>query len=411
MSCGLSNRVQRQCLPNAALAVAIILLVGCSSKNSITNLEPIKTGGGYQTEYREKANSKDFKITPVSVLADQSKCAPQSAVSKSADTLQDEERLSPGDLIDIVIGNDETLSGKYEISVDGKIKVRGLASVEAFGRDVKNVEQQITGALVAAKYYNIAPPVSVRLSDYGVARVFVSGAVFESGSVTLGGSAASINNDSTREQAIGAYTDSRRLSRAIQHAGGIRPDADLSRIVLKRGNVRKMVDLRSAINGGAFTDDLLIAGDQIEVPSRGCFQSELVKPSEISPVGVKVFMSNLTEPSTSNANSAINKDTREMQYGTRFLQTIISMNCVGGSKLTNASRSAVLFSRNPMTGKSVVIERNIEELLRHADRDEYDPYILPNDSLACYDSGATDIFKVAQGFGIVASSIIMGRGL
>jgi polysaccharide biosynthesis/export protein len=410
VSCSLSFEFKRRLLANVGNFFALVMLASCSAEEAITNLEPIAKGGGYQTEYRSKTTLEDFKIKPVS-MSEYNTCVSQPPKTSSPKPLQDEERLSPGDLVDIVIGSDETLSGKYEVSVDGQIKVRGLASVVAFDRNVTNVEQQISKALVTAKYYDIAPPVSVRLSDYGVARVFVSGAVFESSSVTLGGSAASINNDSTREQAIGAYTDSRRLSRALQHAGGVRPDADLSRVVLKRGHRRKIVDLRPAITGEPFTDDLLIAGDQIEVPSRGCFQSELVRPSEISPVGVKVFMSNLTEPATSNANSAINKDTREMQYGTRFLQTIVSMNCVGGSKLTNASRSAVLFSRNPVTGKSVVIERNIEDLLRNADRDDYDPYILPNDALACYDSRTTDVFKVAQGFGIVASSIILGRGL
>lgn len=228
--------------------------------------------------------------------------------------------------------------------------------------------------------------------------------------VTIGGSAAT-GDDNTRVQTLGAATENRRLSRALQSAGGVRPDADLSRVVVKRNGRRMTVDLRNAITGGMFDDMIILAGDEVTVPSLGCFQPALVTPSAVSPPGAKVFMSNLTEPALSNSSSAIGKDTRELRYGTRMLQAVVSMNCVGGSKLTNANRKAVLYTRNPESGKSIVIERDIEDLLRNADRDDYDPFILPNDALACYDSTTTDIFKVAQGFGIVAGAVVLGRGL
>jgi polysaccharide biosynthesis/export protein len=388
-----------------------IVLAGCSASQMITNLEPISEGKGYQAEYRARHQLDDIHIEPASNEMNMFKCALQPIRSPKPSIVRDEERLSPGDIVDIAIGNDETLSGKYEVSVDGKIKVRGLSAVTAMGRTAANVSEHISHALVADNFYDRSPLVSVRLMDYGSVRAFVSGAVFEAGSVRLGGSAISNNNDITREQALGATTDGRRLSRALQSAGGIRPDADLSRVSITRSGKTQIVDLRQAFIGGRFRDDLILEGDEIDVPSRGCFQSDLVKPSSISPVGVKVFVSNLTEPALSNANSSNNKDTREMPYGTRFLQTVIGMNCAGGSKLTNASRSAVLFSRNPVTGKSVVIERNIEDMIRQANRDDYDPYILPNDALACYDSKSTDVVNVAKGFGIVAGSLILGRGL
>jgi polysaccharide biosynthesis/export protein len=393
------------------LCSVVVALTGCSASQTITNLEPISEGKGYQAEYRARYQPDDIHIEPASNEMNMVKCAWQPIRGKKPMIVRDEERLSPGDIVEVTIGNDETLSGKYEVSVDGKIKVRGLSAVSAMGRTTTNVSEGISHALVAANFYDRAPLISVRLMDYGSVRAFVSGAVFEAGSVRLGGSAVSNNNDITREQALGATTDGRRLSRALQSAGGIRPDADLSRVSITRFGKTQIIDLRQAFVGGRYRDDLIIEGDEIDVPSRGCFQADLVKPSSISPVGVKVFISNLTDPALSNANSANNKDTREMPYGTRFLQTVIGMNCAGGSKLTNASRSAVLFSRNPVTGKSVVIERNIEDLIRHANRDDYDPYILPNDALACYDSKTTDVVNVARGFGIVAGSLILGRGL
>jgi polysaccharide export outer membrane protein len=82
------------------------------------------------------------------------------------------------------------------------------------------------------------------------------------------------------------------------------------------------------------------------------------------------------------------------------MQVIIDANCVGGSRATSANRSVVLFSRNPLTGVSVVIERQIEDLLRRADRDDFDPYLLPGDAMACYDSTITNIAEIARVLGL-----------
>ena len=132
-----------------------------------------------------------------------------------------------------------------------------------------------------------------------------------------------------------------------------------------------------------------------------------MRPSPISPPGVTLYMSNLTQPATGNAESAIGRDVREVPYGTRYLQAVVDTNCVGGAKTTNANRSAVLFTRNPMTGNSIVIERNIEKLLRRGDRDDYDPYVLPGDAIACYDSKATGLTEVARAVGIVGAAALL----
>ncbi|MDE2385088.1 MAG: polysaccharide biosynthesis/export family protein [Alphaproteobacteria bacterium] len=397
---------------NGAICAALIpaLLAGCSSHSPITNLEPVAEGRSYQAEYRAQGSAKDVRITPTSASADESRCLSQAPATSAPVPFLATEMLNTGDLLDVAIGTDVTLSGKYEVSSDGAVKIRDVAPVMAFGRSVDDVARDIAKALVKSKFYNVAPAISVRLADYGAARVFVSGAVFEAGDVGVGGSAAT-DKDTARVDAIGANTQGRRLSHALQNAGGVRPDADLSRIEVTRGARKMVIDARAAITGGRFNDMILLEGDQINVPSRNCFQSALVTPSVVSPPGAKVFMSNLTEPATNNASSAINKDTRELRYGTRMFQALVGMNCVGGSKMTNAGRTAILYSRNPESGKSIVIERNIEELVRNANRDDYDPFILPNDALACYDSGATDVVKVAQSFGIVAGAVVLGRGL
>ena len=119
-------------------------------------------------------------------------------------------------------------------------------------------------------------------------------------------------------------------------------------------------------------------------------------PSAITAAGIKVFMSNLTLPAAGNAISAIGKDAQELRYGTRFIQAAVGMNCVGGIRATNAPRSVVLFSHNPVNGESVVVSRDIEDLEHRSDRDDFNPYLLPGDALACYDSTQTNLVAIAQ---------------
>lgn len=77
------------------------------------------------------------------------------------------------------------------------------------------------------------------------------------------------------------------------------------------------------------------------------------------------------------------------------------MNCVGGTAALNAGRYAVLFTRTPISGLSIVIERCIEDLLRREGRDDLDPCILPDDALACSDSAVTNIAEVVKILGVV----------
>ncbi|PWJ21419.1 polysaccharide biosynthesis/export family protein [Jannaschia seohaensis] len=314
------------------------------------------------------------------------------------------EVLSPGDLLQIFVEQDDVFTGDYVIGVDGRVRMPFARPVAAAGRSPAEVEAAIAAALVAEQIYDDTPSVSVLLGDYAEAAVFVSGAVFEPRQVVVGGSNAQ-TRDPLRQSARGAATSFRTLSAALRSAGGVRPDADLARVTLIRGGTRRVFDLSGAPRGRPFADPIVIAGDRVEVPSRGCFQDWLMVPSSISPPGVTVFLSNTAETVLANAPGAI-PDAREMRYGTRFLQAVFGLNCVGGSKLTNANRRAVLFSRNPMTGESIVIDRSIEEILRRADRDAFNPYILPEDAMACYDSKTVSVKNLAAAFGIVAAGVM-----
>ena len=388
--------------------LTLAALGGCSSNNAIENHEPVAKGESYQAQYRaeEKATSNETKQDSVSLNA--ARCNdPSSAPSLNATSgkiLPDVERLNAGDLVEVIIGSDELLSRSYKVSQDGTLRLPNLGPVRAEGRTVEAVEAAIIEKLAQAQLYTTPPPVSVRITDTAGARVWVSGAVFEPGVAIVGGTGGK-DVDAARQKALGWIAEGRRLSRGLQSAGGVRPDADLAHIHIRRGGRTMVVDVRPALSGRPFSDIILYNGDQIEVPSRGCFQEALMVPSTITSPGIKVFMSNLTAPAAGNAISAIGKETQELRYGTRFIQAAVGMNCVGGIRATNADRSVVLFSRNPVTGESVVVSREIEDLEHRSDRDDFNPYLLPGDALACYDSTQTNLVAIAQAITSVTQGV------
>lgn len=107
-------------------------------------------------------------------------------------------------------------------------------------------------------------------------------------------------------------------------------------------------------------------------------------------------MSNLTMPATGNGQSAIGQYASSVPYGTRMLNGLISANCVGGAMASNGRRRAVLVSTDFVSGETEVVERSIEDLVRDQRRDEFNPYLMPNDGLACYDSAVTNLREVAR---------------
>jgi hypothetical protein len=180
------------------------------------------------------------------------------------------------------------------------------------------------------------------------------------------------------------------LSTAIAFAGGVRPDADISHVEVRRGGRVSIVDLTGMVSGDPVNDVMLLDGDRVIVTSRRCFQPELARPTPITPPGVRAYISNLSVPANNNSGAAIGRDSSNFPYGTRLLQALASMNCIGGAQMTNADRWAVLISVNPLDGQTEVIERRIEGLVRRPDRDAYNPVIMPNDAIACYDSVVTN---------------------
>jgi polysaccharide export outer membrane protein len=304
--------------------------------------------------------------------------------------------LSPGDLIEVMMEYGEGFNGTYVLDNLGLLSLPIIRAIDASGISPRELSDRIELALIKSGIFRPAmATVHVKILHLAAIEVPVTGAVFQPGRVLINKKNA--NADMVqRVAAAGDYSNKRLLSEAIRAAYGVRPDAKLDQVILIRQGWQIEVDLTGILSGVPVHDYPLIAGDQVIVPSTGCFQSHLVRPSQITPKGFRVFMSNLIDSAQSNSSAAVGRYSTNLPYGTKLLQAAVSANCVGGKEWTNAPRKVMLASVNPITNQTQVIERSVEQLMRHANRDDINPYVMPNDAIACYDSGVTNLRDVAK---------------
>lgn len=393
----------------AAPIFAAFAIAGCAATDVPRNPDPIRQQGGFQPMQRAMPAVERDTLDHSFYL---SQCKPnwQFDDVPLMPRSTDESVISRGDLLRVSVGEDELLSGDYEIEDDGALRLPRVTPVQAHGVSAAALTETIAEALITQQMYRSPPSVTIRVIERASVRVYVKGAVFEPGTVEI--AMRSVENlDPTRQAAFGDPTRARGLIAAIRSSAGMRPDADTQRVLLKRDGQVWRLDLRPAAINQAFHDPTLLSGDEIHVPSLSCFQPGLARPTVVTRKGVKVHLSNLTVPAQSNAQSAIDDDVRELTYGTKFLQALVRMNCVGGTTLTNADRFAVLISRNPVTGRTEVIERRIENLVRRGDRDNHDPVLMPGDAIACYDSNVTNARDVARSLLEIAAPLPLVGGL
>jgi polysaccharide export outer membrane protein len=329
-----------------------------------------------------------------------------SAYDKAADI------LAPGDRLKLIVSGDSgTLTGNYVVAANGQLAVGDTITMTAAGKSRNAVQVELRSALVSRGIIRDIPGnVRLKLELAGSVAVSVEGAVFEPGNVRVGERGPEQNAAVLANVAGGDFNAGRSLTTALRAAGGMRPDADAAAVYLMRGDGYAIFDLSPALDGSGLADPQLASGDRIIVSTTGCFDERLVRPSSLTTPGVRVYMSNLSRPAAGNGASAIGKESTSLPYGTRLLQGLVSANCVGGSAM-NAARSAVLISRNPVNGKSVVIKRSVEELVRDADRDDANPYLMPNDSIACYDSKAMSFVDVVGVLGNVLGPAAIIKGI
>lgn len=248
---------------------------------------------------------------------------------------------------------------------------------------------------------------TIQVIEWSPITVNVAGELFQPGTIQVNlpfyPEESAVSPDA--QQITGEFPYRRYLTDALEAAGGVLPTANVKKIRLIRDGREQIFDLSGALTGELVENIPLIAGDRIVVPAAERFQAELVRPSAITRPGIKVFVSNLTIPSTSNATSSINniEEGITFPYGARFSQAVIATNCVGGTKDTNAKRKGLLVRVDRLTGETTYLEKGVEELIRDSHNDDDNPLLMPRDGVACYDSTVTNTRDIFQMLGDIIS--------
>ena len=312
--------------------------------------------------------------------------------------------LSPGDRVKLFISGvgTEAFNGNYVVSFDGSIDLPLIGALPVVGLGPRQVEKRLNQTLLERRLFR---PELLRLSiqvvELAPIQVTVVGATFEPGRIVLNQAANQAQTSesvtsttgengtsTTRTMTFpGAYSLTRFLTTALKSAGGVRPNADVSRIQLVRNGQTRTIDFSGVLTDQPIDDIPLVAGDQIIVPDAKRIQPALIRPTEITPTRIGLFVSNLTSPGGS-------KTLNDVEYGTRLSQALIAAQCVGGTS-SNSKRRAVLVRSDTRTGQAVTTQRSVEDLTRKSPTvGTEDPFLMPRDGIACYDSTVTNIGSV-----------------
>lgn len=326
--------------------------------------------------------------------------------------------LSPGDRVQLIIPGvgGEEFTGIYEVNLNGDLEVPYIPPLRAAGFVPEALEDQLSSKLVERQLFR--PDVlqlSVQVLDYSPIQVSVTGEVFEPGRLLIDQetipSAASSSDGGA--QVPGDYPVERYLTSTLLSAGGVQPTADISQVQILRGTQSTVVDLSGIITGDFVNDFPLIAGDQVIVPNKGVFQDNLVRPTQITPDTVELYVSNITAPSNGgNLEGDGDINVASFEYGTNLVQALVAAECIGGSRSTNANRRALLIQTDTVSGELETSEYSVQDLLAQAteDRDSA-PLLMPNDAIACYDSGVVNARNLFQTIGNFLSPINLLRSI
>lgn len=311
--------------------------------------------------------------------------------------------LSPGDRVRIQTPADDELpqdssfrfSGVYEVNLDGTIQVPFIEPLRAAGLEPDQVEREISTALLSKGFFRPEGfQLSARVAQWAPIQVTVEGETFRPGRVLINAAFDRDENPIPQRgqpaSVSGEYPPERYLSAAIRNAGGLKPTADIRNIRLIRNQRESVIDMSGIITGQSVPDVPLIAGDQIVIPKLAIAQSELARPSQLTPTEIPIIISNQTAPSARGAELV------NVEYGTRFSQAVVRAACAGGTRAVNARRRAALVQTNRLTGQTTVLERPVEVLLKKSGSEAENPLLMPQDAIVCYDSKVTGISGVLR---------------
>jgi protein involved in polysaccharide export with SLBB domain len=157
--------------------------------------------------------------------------------------------IGPGDLFDVRVYGEPTLSSIYEVGSDGTINFPLIGAVKAQGKTPPQIEKEIEQRL--AEGYIKQPSVSVRVTEYRSRRVSIFGQVRQPGTFP--------------------YSENMSVVEAITKAGGFTGMARKNAVRITRKSGEKTESINIAVEDigqGRAPNFLLRPGDVIFVPER-----------------------------------------------------------------------------------------------------------------------------------------------
>ncbi len=316
--------------------------------------------------------------------------------------------LSPGDRLKVQIPGvgGEEFSGEYNVNFSGDLEIPLLEPFPVLGLTPPQVQSRLRNELLRKGFFR--PEllnVIVQVLNYSPIQVAIAGEVFGPGRVLLSSEKADGTTDpvdTAGNELPGDYPLERYLTAALKSTGGVKPTADINNVQILRGTESTVVDLSGIFSGSTVVDFPLVSGDQIIVPSTGSFQRSLVRPSQITPDSVNLYVSNVTEGSSNNLDKVGGINSASFKYGTSLAQALVSAQCVGGTPSTNANRRALLIQTNAQTNVLTTAEYSVTDLVNNEIYDQTEnqtgdvstevgnfgpnPFLMPDDAIACFDS-------------------------
>jgi polysaccharide biosynthesis/export protein len=313
--------------------------------------------------------------------------------------------LSPGDRLAVLVSSGEDFSGKFQVDMQGYIQMPYTGPIHVAGMEPEQAANAISDRLVKTALFRADfVRTAVSVIAWAPLTIPVSGAVFYPGTHRINMPIPRDRAPEKQDELPGAALPERRLSDALRTAGGVTPWADVAHVMVRRVGLTQLYNLWGVVRGEPALDPILQAGDEVIVPTLALPQPALARPTSITPPGVKVFVSNLIQPSLSNAQASVNGGSLSFAYGTRLSQGAVAADCVGGVGATNASRAVVLVRTDRQSGLVSTHDIPVERLIRASFEDE-NPMLMEGDALACYDSKVTNVREVFRSFSDILSPL------
>lgn len=305
--------------------------------------------------------------------------------------------LSAGDRLQVTVEAGEEFSGRFQLDQQVRLHLPYAGPVGLIGLDAEAAGGVVAQHLVQSSLFKPGfARATVQVVAWAPLPVHVSGAVFSPGAHRINLPTPARDRSSERSEELpGAMLPERRLSDALRAAGGVTPWADVANLGVRRNGHTRLYDLRHLLDGRTGDDPLLHARDEVIVPLRDRADTGLLRPSPITPPGIKIFASNLIQPATSNSAATVGGGQLSLAYGARLSQAVIAANCVGGIAPTSASRQAMLVRTDRSDGHTRQWVVPVEAVVRETS-DERNPFLLEGDAITCYDStvtGIRDVFR------------------